>query len=67
MAHRAEHVPGQLVQMEKHSPYVAPSWRRSSYHEEQRGSATPYCWPWFLPRSGMTSLQGRARGMMECW
>lgn len=21
----------------------------------------------FLPRSGITSLQGKARGMMECW
>lgn len=22
---------------------------------------------WPLPRSGMTSLQGRAKGVMECW
>lgn len=30
------------------------------------GGWTPI-WPWLLPRSGMTSLQGRAKGMMECW
>ena len=30
------------------------------------GRCTPF-WSWLLPRSGMTSLQGRAKGMMECW
>lgn len=43
----------------REAPRAHPKW--------QRGSATPCCWPWLLPRSGMTSLQGRAKGMMECW
>lgn len=30
------------------------------------GGYIPF-WSWLLPRSGMTSLQGRAKGMMECW
>lgn len=30
------------------------------------GGCNPF-WSWLLPRSGMTSLQGRAKGMMECW
>lgn len=33
---------------------------------EARCPTAPF-WPWLLPRSGMTSLQGRAKGMMECW
>lgn len=30
------------------------------------GRCNPF-WSWLLPRSGMTSLQGKAKGMMECW
>lgn len=45
---------------------LLPAWKPILSQAGCGGRCTPF-WPWLLPRSGMTSLQGRAKGMMECW
>lgn len=40
---------------------VLPAWKPTLSLQAVRTDAM------LLPRSGMTSLQGRAKGVMECW
>lgn len=45
---------------------LLPAWK-PTLSQAVCGGRCKSIWPWVLPRSGMTSLQGRAKGMMECW